>query len=892
MIVALNRFARIAAVMLALLVVGAHPAFSGSPAPIRSLASVVGSDGLLRRGVGTSGSFDARGWRVMLDGSGAPRFVPAQSDSTGVAENANWDRRFGGGRSVAPDGPVYAVAIDGDEVYIGGRFKSVGGVSTPGVARWDGSRWRSLGTGLNNTVDGIVLALAVRGDTVFVGGQFSRVGWVSVNNLAVWNRVTGVWSQLLLGVSGGDLSYVATLLLHGSDLYIGGRFSAAGNTIANNVARYDGRRCYRFGAGVLGDVFAMGIIGNRLYVGGSFESAGNVPAANVACWDLTASTWSALPGGGIGAAGIDSVYAITTDGSDVYFGGSFMRAGGITARNVARWNEVERAWHPLADGLDGRVVSMMSAGGKIFVGGASFSVRLFDGSTTILANRSLVRYDRDRDEWLAVGYAYEDAVTSSPVVYSMAFAGGPDMAIVGSSASSAAGFRLVKLGVGREDWLDVGASVAVMAHALLATGGDLLAGGTFDAAGGKRAHRIARWHDGTWSAIGSGFDSGSVDAIAAGGGMIYAGGTIVTASGDSVNGIAMWDGSHWGRLGPGLTGAPPGPNVVALAVSGSDLYAAGWFTRTGSQVLNGVARWDGSQWWPLGSGLVVTDDSGRTSAAQIRSLVAGGDLLYVAGSFNATGDLALANLAVWNMKTGAWSPAPDGGPAEPITTMAFGNGRLYVAAGGISPEDSTSAIFFLDPASGSWTQMVSGIVGSVNALSFGGDVLYVGGVFKSIGGVEARNIARFDGESWRSLGSGTNAAVTIVTADSAGVFCGGPFSVAGLATSNYVGRWTTSAPASVAIARGEAVTGGAFAGVAPNPIGGEARFVLQLLATSDVSLDLYMADGRRAATIAAAHLPAGRQTITWDRGDLPAGVYVCRLRVGERVESRTVILGR
>lgn len=49
----------------------------------------------------------------------------------------------------------------------------------------------------------------------------------------------------------------------------------------------------------------------------------------------------------------------------------------------------------------------------------------------------------------------------------------------------------------------------------------------------------------------------------------------------------------------------PGTNnfVSAIAVSGSDLYIAGWFTKVGSVDANYVARWDGPNWFPLGSGM-------------------------------------------------------------------------------------------------------------------------------------------------------------------------------------------------------------------------------------------------------------------------------------------------
>ena len=52
---------------------------------------------------------------------------------------------------------------------------------------------------------------------------------------------------------------------------------------------------------------------------------------------------------------------------------------------------------------------------------------------------------------------------------------------------------------------------------------------------------------------------------------LYAGGGFTTAGGIAANYIAKWNGSSWSALGSGMNG----DCVYALAVSGSDLYAGG-----------------------------------------------------------------------------------------------------------------------------------------------------------------------------------------------------------------------------------------------------------------------------------------------------------------------------
>src|SRR6185503_4451417 len=143
--------------------------------------------------------------------------------------------------------------------------------------------------------------------------------------------------------------------------------------------------------------------------------------------------------------------------------------------------------------------------------------------------------------------------------------------------------------------------------ALAVSGTNLYAGGQFSTAGGITVNRIAKWNGSSWSALGLGIGANDgfagVSALAVSGTNLYAGGYFTTAGSVFANCIAKWNGSSWSALGSGMNG-----RVGALEVSGSDLYAGGTFTMAtnsgGATVtVNRIAKWNGSSWSALGSGV-------------------------------------------------------------------------------------------------------------------------------------------------------------------------------------------------------------------------------------------------------------------------------------------------
>jgi hypothetical protein len=72
--------------------------------------------------------------------------------------------------------------------------------------------------------------------------------------------------------------------------------------------------------------------------------------------------------------------------------------------------------------------------------------------------------------------------------------------------------------------------------------------------------------------------------------------------------IWKWDGSSW-TFFAGVGGGFDGGRVSTMTAhddgSGSALFISGDFTNAGGIAALGIARWDGSSWTPLGSGVIA-----------------------------------------------------------------------------------------------------------------------------------------------------------------------------------------------------------------------------------------------------------------------------------------------
>jgi hypothetical protein len=69
-----------------------------------------------------------------------------------------------------------------------------GKTSASNIARWDGSQWLPLGSGVNGTVERIIADSA--SSELYVFGEFTNAGGIPVNGQAKWSEATQSWSAM------------------------------------------------------------------------------------------------------------------------------------------------------------------------------------------------------------------------------------------------------------------------------------------------------------------------------------------------------------------------------------------------------------------------------------------------------------------------------------------------------------------------------------------------------------------------------------------------------------------------------------------------------------------------------------------------------------------------
>ena len=241
-----------------------------------------------------------------------------------------------------------------------------------------------------------------------------------------------------------------------------------------------------------------------------------------------------------------------------------------------------------------------------------------------------------------------------------------------------------------------------------------------------------------------------------------------------------------GAVGSGLPGTITVVSTVLANTNAGLIYVGGQFVAVGTTLANNVAAWNGTNWSALGLGV-----SNRT-VTQVGPVTAlaldGTGNLYVGGTFNYAGGQPATNIAKWDGTN--WSPV---GPGlnNSVSALAFDNsGNLY--AGGAFTMAGSAAVSYIAKWDGtSWSPLGSGVNANVSGITLDGSGnLYAGGFFTTAGGAPAKFIAKWNGSVWSALASGMNNIVYALAVDISGnLFAGGTFTASGSTIVKGIAMW-------------------------------------------------------------------------------------------------------
>ncbi len=610
---------------------------------------------------------------------------------------AMFNQASGALQAVPPpiNGVVKAVIPDGSGGwYIGGTFTKIGGAALTNVAHLN----PDLSPDINwnaNLVGSTVNALALDSGILYIGGTFSKINGLAVQGLAgvsVTNPVVS-WNPLLSGS-------VNALQVTNGLVYAGGNIFNVGNSNIQNLAAISTSTALANSfnpSTVDGQVNALFVIGNNVYVGGQFTTIGTKSKNRLAELDINtgiATSWNPNPNGIVRALFITSTNA--------YVGGDFTtisianRRGfasiGLTGTGTAQ--PLNLALQSV--GTANLVRSILLQGNSLYVGGQF---------TNALAER----------HFLVVGVDITSGQTI-PVPLGTDF-NGPQ-------------------------------GTAFGANALASVNGKVLVGGDFQSLGGVPRQRAAALSLATGAALpwAPGFDA-PVLSMAYGTNRIYLGGSFTNYN--TTNDIPSM-GQGVGAVDP-VTGNPVpftflatnqfgAVSVNALAVSSDALYVGGAFT-TPRRFLAAVDLATGN----LISGFNSTLGGGF---AGVSSLALARSTLYVGGDFTTVNSQAIPRLAGVDPTTGTnidWTPTPN----QTVTGLSASSDTLHVVGAftTVNPDGSGAlslngyASFSLDDNSLVPIDAALSSFPTMTAVAATPTVIYLGGLFTSVGGDFRQNVA-------------------------------------------------------------------------------------------------------------------------------------------------------
>lgn len=624
---------------------------------------------------------------------------------------------------------VWAIDVDSNYVYIGGKFTTVNSQARGYAARLD----RTTGAldAWNPNANSWVHTINVDGSNVYLGGRFTTVGGVSKNEIAKVDNATGaIDSNFASPITGGY--GVFDITKSNGYTYVGGSFSAtqSGTTIATLV-RLDettGALDTAWNPSISGNtttsvstasnpagpiVYTMDIAGSTLYVGGKFTSAGGQSRQRLAAFDLTGTpaltSWApTTSSGGVYNSNNnielqDAVSSLDVASGTVYISGGFFAINGVARNRAGAINATTgslSSWdpHPCdnSNGAASHVRTVLSNGTKVFIGG------------TFTCAGGLKRYHT-----AAVG---ADGILTNWT---------PEVnAPVQEMSSDGTTIYMV----GR--FTNVNDNVRQYAAAVQTNG------------------TTTGWSPALSVGLCGGGEKQSVLQTST---YVYVGGCFTTVNGVARTGVAATDPST-GTTITTFNANVGQADVRSLAADSSKLYLGGAFTTVGGLPRTWIAAVDKltgavDTGWDAGT-LVAAYDSGVRKAVHSIKISPQDSRVYIGGWFGTIGGVTQRYLAALNQNTGAlvttWQPQIGTAGSGGIFSLSLNGNKIYFGGSGTTPVSGT-AFGVADTTSGAVsTWMNSSGTGEIRGIAATDAAAFVVGEFGSVAGQSRSKSAAID----------------------------------------------------------------------------------------------------------------------------------------------------
>ena len=535
------------------------------------------------------------------------------------------------------DAPIDSLVLSpaADILYAAGEFTTLAGTARSHLGALNATAGTL--TTWNPGADGVVetLAMASTGSTIYAGGTFATAGGTARSNLVALSTTGGTatsWNPSVTGCFWAAPSdppcvtavHALALSGDGATLYAGGLFTSAGGASRSNAAALSTSTGVASAWNPNANAAVQSIVpgSNAIFLGGLVTSVNGVTRNRVAALDATTGTL--ITSFVVDADDWVEAIALSSDGSRLFLGGTFLNVNGVGRIHVASVDAttgaLDTAWNPGARG--GEVMALAVTGSRVFIGGkftslgsaADLKVGVADATTGAVDPN----WHPNPDDWVAA----------------LAVAPGGSTIYVGGNFSTIGGKAQRKLAAVTNTtgvvttWAPT-ATYPVLTILPSPDGLSVYSGGAGGRLTGNRASAYSATASGSprWETTGG---DGNVQALALSpdARVVFIGGHFATMDGaprQHFLAVAAADNTLL-PFAPTMN-SPLG--VWTLDMNGGTLYAGGDFTRVSGLPQQGFARF-------LGAGPALAITSGPASGSTINSGIP---------SYGGTAATTMANVA-------------------------------------------------------------------------------------------------------------------------------------------------------------------------------------------------------------------------------------------------------